>query len=211
MGKPNSDASTVSGGETYGSGKSVGYASIHAKPTVESKGTLRDMWDAMVRLQVTRPEKVQGLSWFTFADVFSASPVPGLIALEPIKDDDDATAIARRFPFMDSSIPLLRRILIARLLLPGGPAYIVEIMRRPQKITSEDGKIKDIEEAFQGLVFRLDNENQLIPWLRGILARIRYKNGVFKRLTGSCPGIAVSFSHRLSSKLSADTPPVRTS
>ena len=59
----------------------------------------------------------------------------------------------------------------------------------------------------QGLVFRLNNENQLITWLREILARIRHENGVFKRLTGSCPGIAESFSHRLSSKLPADTLP----
>lgn len=202
-----SDASTISGGDTYGSGKGVGYASIHAKPVFESKGTLRDMWDAMVHLQTTRPEIVQSLSWFTFADGFSTSPVPGLIALEPFKDDDDATAIARRFPFMDPSVPLLRGILVARLILPDGPAYIVEIMRRPRKVASEDGKIKDAEEAFQGLVFRLNNENQLVPWLREILARIRHENGVFKRLTGSCPGIADSFSHRLSSKLATDSLP----
>lgn len=74
-------------------------------------------------------------------------------------------------------------------------------------MASEDGKIKDVEEAFQGLVFRLNNENQLIPWLREILARIRHENGVFKRLTGSCPGIADSFSHRLSSKLANDSLP----
>lgn len=206
-GGKNSDASTVSGGEAYGAGKGVGYASIHAKPTFESKGTLRDMWDAMVRLQTTRPEIVQGLSWFTFADGFSTNPVPGLIALEPFKDDDDATAVARRFPFMDPYVPLLRGILVARLMLPGGPAYIVEIMRRPKRISSEDGKVKDVEEAFQGLVFRLNNENQLIPWLREILARIRHENGVFKRLTGSCPGVADSFSHRLSSKLATDSLP----
>lgn len=202
-----SDASTISGGDTYGSGKGVGYASIHAKPVFESKGTLRDMWDAMVRLHATRPDIVQSLSWFTFADGFSTSPVPGLIALEPFKDDDDATAIARRFPFMDPTIPLLRGILVARLILPDGPAYIVEIMRRPRKVASEDGTIKDMEEAFQGLVFRLNNENQLIPWLRETLARIRHENGVFKRLTGSCPGIADSFSHRLSSKLATDSLP----
>jgi hypothetical protein len=57
------------------------------------------------------------------------------------------------------------------------------------------------------MVFRLNNENQLIPWLRQILARIRHENGVFKRLTGGCPGIADSFSHRLSSKLAADSLP----
>lgn len=201
------DVSTASGGEAYGSGKGVAYASIHARPVFESNGTLRDMWDAMVHLQTTRPEIVQGLSWFTFADGFSITQVPGLIALEPFKEDDDATAVARRFPFMDPSIPSLRGILVARLIVPGGPAYIVEIMRRPKKVSTEEGEVKDAEEPFQGLVFRLTNENQLMPWLRELLARIRHENGVFKRLTGSCPGIAASFSHRLSSNLAADCLP----
>lgn len=111
------------------------------------------------------------------------------------------------FLFDDPTIPSLRGILIARLIAPGGPAYIVEIMRRPRKISTEDGKIKDAEEPFQGLVFRLNNENQLIPWLRQVMARIRHENGVFKRLTGSCPGIAHSFSHRFSSKIDGDSLP----
>lgn len=206
-GGDNPDVTTVSGGDVYGSGKGVGYASIHARPTFESHGTLRDMWDAMLRLQTTRPEIVQSLSWFTFADGFSTSPIPGLIALEPFKEDDNVTAVARRFPFLDPTVPSLRGILVARLIVPGGPAYIVEIMRRPRKISTEDGKIKDAEEPFQGLVFRLNNENQLIPWLRQVLAQIRHENGVFKRLTGSCPGNADSFSHRFSSKLSGDALP----
>ncbi|MGK5038449.1 hypothetical protein ACQ4WN_24825 [Janthinobacterium sp. LB3P118] len=205
-GKP-SDVSTVSGGDAYGSGKGVGYASIHARPVFESHGTLRDMWDAMVHLHTTRPEFVQELSWFTFADGFSTIPVPELIALEPFKEDDDATATARRFPFMDPSVPLLRGILVARLIVPGGPTYIVEVARRPRKISAEDGTTKDAEEAFQGLVFRLNNENELKPWLRYVAAQIRHENGVFKRLTASCPGIADSFSHRLSSKITADSQP----
>lgn len=200
-GGKNSDVSTVSGGEAYGSGKGVGYASIHARPVFESNGTLRDMWDAMVHLQTTRPEIVQSLSWFTFADGFNTSLIPGLIAFEPFKEDDDATAEARRFPFMDPTIPSLRGILVARLIAPSGPVYIVEIMRRPKKISTDDGRIKDAEESFQGLVFKLNSENHLTPWLRQVLAQIRHENGVFKRLTASCPGNADSFSHRLSSKL----------
>jgi len=206
-GGKNSDVSTASGGEAHGSGKGIGYASIYARPVFESNGTLRDMWDAMVHLQATRPEVVQGLSWFTFADGFSTSPIPSLIALEPFEDEDLATAVARRFPFMDPTIPSLRGVLVARLNVPGGPAYIVEIMRRPKKVSTEDGKVKDAEEPFQGLVFRLTNENQLIPWLRQLLAQIRHENGVFKRLTGACPGVAESFSHRPSSKLGPDRLP----
>lgn len=108
---------------------------------------------------------------------------------------------------MDSSGQSLRGILVARLITSGGTAYIVEIMRRPKKISSDDGKIKDAEEAFQGLVFRLASENQLIPWLRGLMARVRHEKGVFKRLTGGCPGIAHSFSHRFSAQLGTDSLP----
>jgi hypothetical protein len=193
--------SAISGGEAYGGGKGVGYASTHAKPIFESHGALRDMWEAMLRLQQTRPELIHGVSWFTFAQGFSTAPTPELISLEPFKDDDVVTTEARRFPYMDPSVPSLRGVLVVRLTVAEGYAYIVEIMRRPRKVTSDDGEIKDAEESFQGLVFRLRNENQLIPWLRELFARIRHENGVFKRLTGSCPGVADSFSHRLSTKL----------
>ena len=191
---------SISGGEAYGGGKGVGYASMHAKPVFESHGALRDMWDAMLSLHQSRPELIQAVSWYTFAQGYSSAPTPELISLEPFADDDVVTAEARRFPYMDPSVPSLRGVLVVRLTVADGYAYIVEIMRRPRKVTSDDGGTKDTEEAFQGLVFRLRNENQLIPWLRELLARIRHENGVFKRLTGSCPGMADSFSHRLSSK-----------
>lgn len=190
----------ISGGEAYGGGKGVGYASTHAKPVFESHGALRDMWNAMLSLHQSRPELIHAVSWYTFAQGFSSAPTPELISLEPFTDDDVVTAEARRFPYMDPSVPSLRGVLVVRLTVADGYAYIVEIMRRPRKVTAEDGGIKDTEEAFQGLVFRLRHENQLIPWLRELLAKIRYANGVFKRLTGSCPGIADSFSHRLSTK-----------
>jgi len=204
---PASDVSTASGGDTHGSGKGVGYASIHANPVFESNGTLRDMWDAMINLRKTRPEIIRELSWFTFADGFSSEIVPSLIALEPFTDEDDVSSEARRFPFMDPSVPSLRGILVARLIVQGGIAYIVEIMRRPKKISTDGGEIKDAEESFQGMVFRLKNENQLIPWLRELLSRIRYENGVFRRLTALCPGLADTFSHRYSSKISTDCLP----
>jgi len=154
----------------------------------------------MLSLHQSRPELIHAVEWYTFAQGFSSAPIPELISLEPFTDDDVVTTEARRFPYMDPSVPSLRGVLVVRLTVTDGYAYIVEIMLRPRKVVSEDGGIKDAEEAFQGLVFRLSNESQLIPWLRELLARIRYENGVFKRLTGSYPGMADSFSHRLSSK-----------
>lgn len=201
------DVSTVSGGDTSGDGKGVGYASIHAKPIFESNGMLRDMWDAMVHLTQTQPDVVQAVSWFTFVDGFGTASTPSLIALEPFNDDDDVTSEVRRFPYIDPTIPLLRGLLVARLSVPEGATYIVEIMRKPKKVATEDGELKDAEESFQGLVFRLQDDKSLVPWLRELMAKIRYETGVFKRLTGRCPGIAESFSHRLSSKLALDRLP----
>lgn len=74
-------------------------------------------------------------------------------------------------------------------------------MRHPKKVTSDDGKaralmkwtptVRGTEDSFQGLVFKLANEK-------------------FKRLTGSCPGVADSFSHNLSFKLGTDCLPYPT-
>ncbi|MES2024320.1 MAG: hypothetical protein V4448_02065 [Pseudomonadota bacterium] len=201
------DVAVISGGEAYGSGKGVGYASIHAVPIFESVGMLFDMWDAIIHLKETRPDLIKAVSWFTIADGYGTSEPPKLNGLEPFKDSDDVTSAARRFPFLDQSPLLLRGILVVRLMLPEGPTYIVEIMRKPRKITTDDGEVKEAEESFQGLVFRLQNEDQLIPWLRELLARIRHEDGVFKRLTGCCPGMADSFSHRSSKKIPAGSLP----
>lgn len=202
-GKGSSDASAVSGGETSGSGKDVGYASIHAKPVFESHGMLRDMWDAMLSLQSTRPDVVQSVAWFTFTDGFRQDPNPSLIALEPFKDDVDVPTVVRNFPYLDTSVHSLRGLLVARLMTAVGPVYIVEIMRRPRKVSADDGTVKESEEPFQGLVFRLEDEKLLVPWLREVASRVRHEKGVVKRLTSACPGVADSFSHRLPSKLEA--------
>lgn len=207
VGKGPSDVSAASGGEASGSGKGVGYASIHARPVFESKGVLRDMWEAMLSLQKTRQDVVQSVAWFTFTDKFQTDPTPILIPLEPFKDEDNVSSDVRRFPYMDVSTQSLRGLLVARLITPAGPVYIVEIMRRPRKISTDDGAVKDAEERFQGLVFKLDDENLLVSWMRQVAAHIRHETGVFRRITAACPGIAQSFSHRPSSTVNTDRLP----
>jgi hypothetical protein len=202
-----SDVPEVSGGEASGSGKGVGYASIHAKTVFESHGVLRDMWDAMLGLQMTRPDVVQDVAWFTFADGFCTDPNPALIALEPFKKDVDVPLDVRRFPYLDPSTQSLRGLLVARLITFAGPVYIVEIMRRPKRVSADDGTVKDSEEQFQGLVFHLEHEKLFVPWLRDVASLIRHEKGVFRRLTAACPGTADSFSHRLPSNLTANRLP----
>lgn len=191
------DVTTVSGGEASGTGKGVGRASIHAKVAFESYGMLHDMWAAMLSLEKKPDNVVQSVAWFTFADGFSSNAQPSLIALEPFDEEDEVSSKVRNFPYLDASLPSLRGILVVRIMTPEGPVYIVEIKRRPRKVAAEDGTVKDSEEPFQGLVFKLDNEDLLKPWLRTVASRIRHVRGVVRNLTGECPGTADSFSHQL--------------
>ncbi|QYG09823.1 hypothetical protein [Janthinobacterium sp. PAMC25594] len=191
-----SDASMFSAGEAHGSDKGIGHASIHAPQTYESHGILRDMWDAMGSLHRKRPDLIRSLSWFTFEDGFISTSEYKLIPLTPFDIDEDVTTKVKRFPYLEPPKPGLRGFLVARLILADGPAYIIELQRRPKLVKDKDGETKAGEDQFQGMVFRLKHENQLVPWLRYFREQIRHAKGVVRRLTGSCSGEAESFSHR---------------
>ena len=57
----------------------------------------------------------------------------------------------------------------------------------------------DSEEAFQGLVFQLNNQVGLDHWLAGVIIETRTVKGVLKKLIDYCPGKAACFRHNASS------------
>jgi hypothetical protein len=79
-------------------------------------------------------------------------------------------------------------VLVARLQFAERIVFIVEIQRR-RRISKEK------EESFKGLVFMLDQDQSLKKWLTELLSEIREKVGIVKKLTGKCPGVAVTFNH----------------
>lgn len=194
------DPDAYSSGEACGDGKGIGYAAVHAQPVMESEGLMRDMWNAMLFLSETYPQKISKVEWFTFEDGFRADNEPKLIALEEF----DASALAhdgtklpgriRNWPYMDQNQSEFRGVLVTRLSLTGRAVYIVEIQRkapRRSKASPEEGA-----ESFRGLVFVLDDEQQLVRWTRTVLSRVRYVKGVVQKLVNDCPGEAASFKHR---------------
>lgn len=184
-------------GEPSGTGKGTGNASVSARPVMESMGALRDVWNALLHLKNTRPELVQSVEWFTFEDKFSENPEPRLISLEQFgeNNDEEVTTDIKKWGYYDVTAGIHRGILVARVKACGTTVFIVEIQRRPRKKTGDVGELKVSEESYKGLVFVLDDQNNLETWLKQLLAEIRLVKGIVQRLVGKCPGKAAAFKH----------------
>lgn len=191
--RPNgTDANKYSSGEPHGNKKGTGYSSIHAPQILETHGTLRDTWNAMLHLTVKHPAAISSVEWFTFQRGFNSTPEPILSGLRPFGKDEEVPTETRNWLFCQGSSP--RGILIARIIASGKSVYIVEIERKPR--TKKDKNGHEVEaETFRGFVFTLDDQHQLIPWLRKLMSGIRFVKGVVQKLVDQCPGTAATFKH----------------
>ncbi len=191
------DPSEFSTGDPYGQGKGVGYASISSRQTMDSRGTLRDMWDAMHFLMNKRSDLIKTVEWFTFERGFCTDPEPMLISLKPFKKESNVGADIKNWPYLDlSTKKYLRGVLVSRMLTAGKFVHIIEIQRRVlMRLDSNTRKVSNVEESFRGLAFILDENSQLVPWLRRFFSEIRSVKGIVQYLTASCPGKAVTFKH----------------
>lgn len=195
------EADAYSAGEAHGDGKGIGQASVKTEMVLESEGALRDMWNAMQHMRKLHPDTVKSVEWYAPSHGFTQSEDPELVALEPFKTDEmiDGLVIAtgiRNWPYMDPTTRSeLRGLLVARMNLSDTYIYIVEIQRRPCKRKSADGVIEDSEEAFRGLVFTLDRQDDFQDWFKLVRTHVRTVKGVVHRLTRHCPGKADSFRH----------------
>lgn len=200
---PTSDiVGTVSGGDAYGTEKEIGGLGIHKKntPTLESYGILRDMWNAALFFKNHYPHRISSVTWYSPETGFSHEIEPTLIAFEPygVKDaPKDKTT--RNWPYIDPHTSLLRGVLVVRIVIDGQQIYILEIQRRSQNRKNQQGSVVDSEEAFQGLVFQLNNQVGLDHWLAGVIIETRTVKGVLKKLIDYCPGKAACFRHNASS------------
>lgn len=192
------DASAYSSGEPQGSGKGVGFASIHAKPVMESHGALTDMWNAILHAQRKYPDNIQSVEWFTFEDGYKSMSRPNLIALDPIDEDDDTAipTIIRNWVYHDVATARVRGVMVVRLLIKETPIHIIELQRRPRKIKGENDQEKEGEESFKGFVTVIEDNDQFVRWLKRFLSDVRYIRGIVQKLTPYSPGKADAFTHK---------------
>jgi hypothetical protein len=191
------NASAYSSGEPHGSGKGVGYASIHAKPVMESHGVLADMWNALLHAKRKYPNRIKTVEWFTFADGYKATIRPNLIALEPIYKDDepDIPTATKNWVFQDVATGRMRGVMVVRVVVDGASVHIIELERRPRIKRGADGQQDNGEESYQGFVIALEGDTQFNRWLKRFLSDIRYIRGIVQKLVVLSPGRANTFAH----------------
>lgn len=203
------ESDTFSSGDPYGSGKGVDQASIHTpeikQPEMESEGALRDIWNAALHLKKEYKE-VTKVEWYTLNKGFHEDGEPQLIALEPYKDDDTFEGVPiptriRKWPFLDpDKLNNLRGLLVIHIRVANKSIYIIEVQRRvKKKMVEKNGRLKEEEESFRGLVFALESHDSLIEWILTVRSSVRRVEGVVHKLTRYCPGEVDVFKHTAAS------------
>jgi hypothetical protein len=197
------DALIYSSGEAHGTNKGVGLTLAHAKPVIESKGILIDMWNAMRYLQKMYPRNIQGIDWFTYEDHYQSAGIPKLIALDQFDDDTVIPTATKNWIYSDVDAARIRGVMVVRMRINGRSVHIIELQRRPRKIKLKDNREVDGEEPFKGVVITIEDNEIFFNWLKRFLYEIRYVKGIAQKITPYAPGKADTFSHTTTESESA--------
>ena len=184
-------STAFSGGERYGSGEAVGYASQHAIPVLESQGTLRDIWNALQRLERER-ESILSTAFFHPEAGFTKAREPRLILLGPSNEGAKKSKRIYNWLFRVGREGKQRGALVAKIESRLGTAYIVELQR---SVTYNQENPQGKEDSYSGLAFTLQDDEAIETFLYPILSEIPLKNGVFKNLETKLPTNYVLFDH----------------
>jgi len=191
-----SNISIFSTGNPYSSAKGVGYASIYAPTVFESEGILNDVWNALLRLQENHPNTIQEVKWFTFQDGFNSEPKPRFIALQPFDENEkEIKPSVRKWVYYNVDKLIPRGILVVKVVVSKQIIYLLEIQRRLAEKHDRNKTEIEEKEAYQGLIFKLNDQKDFLGYLRKLLAQIRYVKGIVQRLNVKCPGVVYTYKH----------------
>ncbi|HBB8305955.1 TPA: hypothetical protein J7732_005129 [Escherichia coli] len=182
---------------------STGYMSLADKNEperlyMESKGIVRDMWNAMVYLREAYSERIKSLDWYTPESTFLNTQEPELVAIpefnESEVENDKISKSILNWPYLDVvNKKDIRGFLISRMLIDDNVIYFMEIQRR---VCNEETMNSFSEvEKFKGLVFTLDNECEIDKWVSLLAHESRFVKGILQKIVGKCPGAAMTYKH----------------
>lgn len=190
-----SEATSFATGNPHGTGKGIGYASIHAKAVMESEGMLMDMWTAMLYFKDKYPHQITSVEWFTFEDGYKTGELPKLIGLHPFDGDTDKlSGQVIRWPYASSDLKIPRGILVARMNFSGKFVHIIEIQRRRKAVEDDEGNITD-RENFMGLIFIANSQADVVANVEYFMDAVRKVKGVVKNVLGKILGTKDIFQH----------------
>lgn len=187
-----SASSRASAGDPYGSGSGINQAQICTTETVESKGVLRDVWDAFMHLRETQTSidgvQVLNVECLDFDGSFVSDTEPILITFPQASDklSIDEQATARKWLRMGRGNTQRRGAMIMKVTITNGHFFLFENQRRVKKPKDTDENTdpnrplsKRDEESFRALVFTLDSDDDLGFAIYNLLNRLPPRKGVF--------------------------------
>jgi len=167
---------------------------------MESKGIVRDMWNAMIYMKKNSSQRIMSLEWYTPENLFSNSREPELVAIpefdqnETEMGNDKISRTILNWPYLDvTNKKDIRGFLIARMVIDNNTIYFMEIQRR---IHNEEN-MESVSEAekFKGLVFTLNHETDIYNWVSLLAHEVRFVKGIVQKIVGKCPGTAMVYKH----------------
>ena len=181
----------------------VGYlaGNIDGKTTVllmESKGVVRDMWNAMHYFIVENQSIIRSLEWYTPETSYSSHPEPCLVAIPEFLNqeiaDEKISRTILNWPYLDLLLKQeIRGFLVARMKLDTESIHFIEIQRRISHDNTNSSVSED--EKFRGMVFRLNNDDDIHDWVSLLAHELRHVKGVVQKMVVKCPGVAMVYKH----------------
>lgn len=202
--------STYSVNKSTGEKNDVGYVSgemiIKSKELMmESNGIVRDMWNAILYLSTEHPGKIISVEWYTPETLYSDDPEPRLVAIPEfdnenvVKENIKISKTILNWPYLDNLTKKgIRGFLVVKITFDEDVVYLLEIQRRYTHEYVNDSVSED--EKFKGMVFKLNNANDIYVWVSFLAHELRYVKGIVQKLTGKCPGIAMVYKHAQAKK-----------
>jgi len=171
------DSRSFSAGEAYGDGKGVGKAEMKSDIVIESEGMLLDFWNALLLLSISEPDTIKKVEYLSKGG-FVEGKKPTLVAFKNFFSPEQFKAQVGNWGYVSVRKGKLRGALVARSLTKDGHVYFIEIQRH-QRIPRSKEKKEVNEEAYRGIVFRLNDpdEDTVLSTIASIMRSLALRKG----------------------------------
>ncbi|MDR6234050.1 hypothetical protein [Pseudomonas oryzihabitans] len=189
VGPQPSSAEIYSSGEGTGAGKNTGKLESHSEAELESKGFLRDIWNAFNSIKADNQERVSRVDWYTPSHGFNCKTEPKLIPLSPTEENVFPNPV-RMWTYIGRTTLRPRGIMVIRIKIDGQNYFCFEIQREE----SEAGKTTP---SYAGALikFEKNTKEELNEFINEVCLRACHTMGRFKNMRSTFPSKTKIFKH----------------
>lgn len=184
-----SSAENYSSGEGTGAGKNIGKLESHSDAELESKGFLRDIWNAFNSIKADNHERVSRVDWYTPSHGFNCKTEPKLIPLS-LTEENTIPNPVRMWTYIDRATLRRRGIMTIRIKIDGQNYFCFEIQR-------EEPQEEKKPPSYAGALIKSDmnTKEELDELIKEICLRVCYAKGRFKHMRSTFPAQTKIFKH----------------